>query len=217
MAGILLGITYKNHLFENEVTTLLTQLNVNSSVNSILYDFSVTSVVFMACIVLLFILTNINYDFSRDEQHWPDALIHMYIIHNSGLLLHEHTFRPESNLAASDLISGGLMGLVSLLQEISGTKNLRIIDHGDKKLLFQFDSSRNVVFVLVIERELMVLRSKLAEFIKEFETKFRKHLVNFSGVDDSVWQPVEELITEHFTRKYFNVLAVTSTKEIETE
>ena len=77
MAGILLGITYKNHLFENEVTALLTQLNVNSSINTILYDFSVTSVVFMACIVLLFILTNINYDFSRDEQHWPDALIYM--------------------------------------------------------------------------------------------------------------------------------------------
>ena len=58
------------------------------------------------------------------------------------------------------------MGLVSLLQEISGTKNFGIIDHGDKKLLFQFDSNRKVVFVLVIERELMVLRSKLAEFIK---------------------------------------------------
>jgi MFS family permease len=125
--------------------------------------------------------------------------------YNSGLLLYEHTFREEKDLATADLVSGGLIGLVSMLREITkGNQNLRVIDHGDKKLLFQWDRKEEVVFVLVIARELVVIRNKLAQFTIAFEEKYHKYLEHFAGVDDDVWITVNKLIPQFFSRKYMD-------------
>lgn len=213
--GIIIGVVYKTQLFESSLEKLLTQIdfapiNLEEMVDAVIYQYSITSVVFLACIILLFILANISYDMSKDEQNWPDSLIHMYIIHYSGLLLYEHTFREEKDLATADLVSGGLIGLVNMLKEIThGSQDLRIIDHGDKKLLFQWDSQNQVVFVTVIQRELVIIRHKLMQFIAEFEEKYGKYLKNFQGVDDSLWNTVKDLVNMYFTRKYLSLQKTT--------
>ena len=212
LIGLIVGILLKDLLIFNLISQNPfiqdTVLEDASELEGILFfNYSVSSLVFLLCLTALFILTNIRADTSTKELSWPDSLIHLYIIHNSGLLLYEHEFKEQKDVAASDLVSGGLIGLVSILKEITkGKQALRIIDHGDKKLLFQWGSQEKVVFVLVIERELIVLRHKLSSFADAFVERFSRELKHFSGVDDSLWKPCIELIQLYFTRKYMNWL-----------
>jgi MFS family permease len=204
--GFGIGYYIKNEVILYLLADLVAGLETTDPMNILLYNFVISSIVFLDVVVILFILSNIQSDLSKYEQNWVESLIHFYIVHNSGLLIHEHSFKPEEDLAESDLISGGLIGLVSMLKEIThGSSHLRIIDHGDKKLLFQWDSKEQVIFVMVIERDLLYIRYKLGKFIEKFESKYGKQLSHFAGVNDTMWKPLDELIEIYFTRKYLHI------------
>jgi hypothetical protein len=96
----------------------------------------------------------------------------MYIVHESGLLIYEYEFQKDTEeLASSDLISGGIIGLVTMLKEITKSKdNLRTIDHGNKKHDFYgVKMVNNIVFnykILVIS--------------------FMKHIVSFANTFENI-------------------------------
>jgi MFS family permease len=211
LIAILIGFAFGYFLKSQAISIFLEQfleeVAETDPLQVVIYNFVISSMVFISVIVILFILSNISIDISKDEQNWAQSLIHLYIVHNSGLLIYEHAFKPEEGMIESDLISGGLIGLVTMLKEITrGNSNLKIIDHGDKKLLFQWDSHEQVIFVLVIERELVFIRYKLSKFIAEFEQKYQRNLQNFAGVNDVTWKSVESLISKYFTTKYLQLI-----------
>ena len=159
-------------------------------------------------IVILFFLSNIKEVISFKEQNWPDNLLRLYLIHESGLLLFEHIFgESEQDIGDSDLISGGFIGLISMLEEITkASQRLRIIDHGGKKILFGYSSNRSMIAVLVITDDLRVLRHKLDYFINDIQEKYEigKEL---GGVDVALWRGrVNPILEKHFKRKYLDII-----------
>ncbi|MHA1282584.1 MAG: hypothetical protein ACTSVV_03985 [Promethearchaeota archaeon] len=170
-------------------------------------DIFLISIINFAAILSLFILVNIKDMISSKEQNWPDKLVHLYVIHESGVLLYEHSF-IEEDLAEADLISGGFIGLIALLQEITKEKQrLKSIDHGGKRILFGFNSDKSIIFALVVTEELIILRNKLFYFIQEVEEKYADKLRDFTGVDSNLWKNrIEPIMERHFKRKYFELI-----------
>ncbi len=157
-------------------------------------------------IVGLFFLANMRETLSSKETNWPDALLHIYIVHESGVLLYDYSFETE-NLAESDLISGGFVGLITMLQEITREEQrLKVIDHGGKKILFGFNSNKSLIFALIIKEELYILRSKLNFFIQDIEEQFVIPTDEFNGVDCGLWKKrIDPILERHFKRKYFQL------------
>lgn len=157
------------------------------------------------CIIALFFLVHIKESISRIELDWPDSLYHMYIVHESGLLIYEYEFQKDTEeLASSDLISGGIIGLVTMLKEITKSKDkLRTIDHGNKKIMFLWGKNGNVIYVLITKYELFILRNKLEAFANTFEEYYgEKQLSLEQGVAMEKWQDTKMIIENFFTRKY---------------
>ncbi|MHA1719192.1 MAG: hypothetical protein ACTSWX_06130 [Promethearchaeota archaeon] len=208
--GLLLGYFFREVVFLNffiqypffreRFSEIFPNINEN-----ILYNFSISTLISFICLIGLFFLANIHSELTYEEQNWPDKLHHLYVIHNSGLLLYEYKFKEEEEILPSDLISGGFIGIITILKEIS-KKKLRAIDHGDKILLFQWDSKEEVAFVLVIEKELVVIRQKFSQFVMAFEKRFSKSLQNFAGVDVEKWKETKDLVDLFFSRKFMNLI-----------
>ncbi len=167
----------------------------------------IIGIVNFASIITLVFLTNTKETVSPKERNWAKNLLHIYVIHESGILLYDYSFIKEELLEA-DLVSGGFVGLIAILQEITKEKQrLRIIDHGGKKIMFGFDSKKTIYFALVISEELLILRNKLAYFIDDFEKKYQINMDDFTGVNVELWKArVDPLIEKHFKRKYFDLI-----------
>jgi hypothetical protein len=170
-------------------------------------DIFIIGIVNFASIITLVFLTNTTETVSPKERNWAKNLLHIYVIHESGILLYDRSFIKEELLEA-DLVSGGFVGLIAILQEITKEKQrLRIIDHGGKKIMFGFNSDKSVYIALVITEELLILRNKLVYFLDEFEQKFQINMENFTGVNVELWKDrLDPLIESHFRRKYFDLI-----------
>lgn len=171
-------------------------------------DIFLVGIINFASIISLFFLVNIKETMSSKEQDWPDKLLHLYVIHESGVLLYEHSFIDE-DLIEADLISGGFVGLIALLQEITKEEQgLKSIDHGGKRILFGFNSDKSIIYALIVSEELIVLRNKFFYFIQEIEENYSINIEEFSGVDSELWiKRIKPIMKKHFTRKYFELIS----------
>jgi hypothetical protein len=160
--------------------------------------------IFMSCIICFMFLLYMRETLPRKEQAWKDFIYYVYIIHDSGLLLYEHSFQEdkESNIndqVSSDLKAGGIIGVKTILKEIMrGQKEVKRIDQGDRILLI--NHSEKVVFALVVKEELIVIRKKLEAFIEDFNTSFSEFTkdIGFTGVDMRLFSPIKHLAEKHF-------------------
>lgn len=170
------------------------------------YNLVILGFQYLACVITLILLFLSKETLPLKEKEWYESLIHFYVVHKSGLLLYEHEFTKVEGRAESDLVSGGIIGLTTMLSEIvKGKEKLKTIDHGDKKLMFKYSPDREVIFVLLIGEDLIVLRNKLNLFILEFIDEYQEKVEKLQGVIASEWTGVSELINKHFSRKYFEI------------
>ena len=170
------------------------------------YNLVILGFQYLACVLTLVLLFFSKEMLPLKEKEWYESLIHFYVIHKSGLLLYEHEFIKVEERAESDLVSGGIIGLTTILGEIvKGKEKLRTIDHGDKKLMFKYSPDKDVIFVLLIGEDLIVLRNKLNLFITEFLDEYQEKVEKLQGVIASEWAGVSRLIEKHFSRKYFEI------------
>lgn len=174
--------------------------------NVILAENVISGTIFMACIFCLVFLINMRETLPSKEQEWKNFLIHMYIIHNSGILLYEHSFNKErkdlsfSDVSA-DLKAGGIIGVKNILKEIiSGEKEIRTIDHGDRILMFKMNSTGKVVFALVVKEKSIVIRKKLELLIEDFDKGYKEFTneMSMGGVDMRIFKPIKLLARKHF-------------------
>ena len=187
---------------------ILTGMGLGMRIKQNLLDESFASdiiigTIFMSCILCLIFLVSMRETLPHKEQAWKDFLYHIYIIHNSGILLYEHAFVEENKIdesvVSSDLKAGGIIGVKSILKEIvNGKEEVETIDSGDRILMI--NHSNKVVYALIVKEELIVLRKKLEALIDDFNEKYFEIIknINSTGVVTHVFEPVQNLIRKHF-------------------
>ena len=78
------------------------------------------------------------------------------------------------------MVAGGLTGVNVLIQEVTRTaSNLKIIEQEDMTIMIEH--GRFISVALITEENLITLRNKLKESVKEVEEFFKEELENFRG------------------------------------
>ncbi|MBD3197858.1 MAG: hypothetical protein GF317_22595 [Candidatus Lokiarchaeota archaeon] len=210
--GKILGITYSFSIISVIIGFLIKTYILRANLNNFTISLFSNGIVNLTAIISMFILVNIKETITPKEQNWVSNLIHLYIIHKSGLLLYEYSFKEE-NIPNSDLVGGGFIGLIALLEEITQeSQKLRIIDHGGKKILFGYSKNKNLVFALILNEELRIIRNKLYYFIQEISEKYSDAIEDLTGVDDKLWKGrIDPYLKKYFKRKYFEMIPLYKT------
>lgn len=134
--------------------------------------------------------------------NWTDLLLHIYIFHNSGILLYDYPFVEIVDKNDSVLISGSLVGMITILKEVvKGEKFIKIIDHGDRKIIFEMDTTNQIIFALIAKENLTIFHQKLLNLINQFDKHYQTLVEN---IEESCsvtgnWRNLESLIVKHFT------------------
>ncbi len=134
-------------------------------------------------------------------KDWTENLIHLFVFHQSGILLYDHKFQEQIRDLDSSLISGSLVGMSMLLKEIfQGDKELKIIDHGDLKIIFERNRTNDITFAMIVKKNLFIINRKLKALISEFDEKYRNLI---DKLEETVcsrdnWEGIENSIVKYF-------------------
>ena len=142
-----------------------------------------------------------NYIIRLPIKNLHELLIELYIIYKSGILLHYHQYVKERKKLEADLISGSFIGIMTILKEVSqGEKHIKTIDHGDRKLMFEFNVTKDIIFVLIVREDLTVFRNKLNVFIEEFDKVYKNLMKNIGKAACIVdnWTGIDTLTIKYF-------------------
>ncbi|TFF89104.1 MAG: MFS transporter [Promethearchaeota archaeon] len=132
-----------------------------------------------------------------EEMDWSSKIIGVYIINNSGIVMVEFPFAEEK--IDANLFSGGISGITNILQEmVASEEKLRVIDHEDKKLLFEY--SEGFFSVLLAREDLKILRSKLKTLTNEIDKVYHEIIRSWSG-NVEVLKPIETMIKNQFVEE----------------
>jgi len=128
--------------------------------------------------VIFFTITILSIP-SSTEIGWEEKLRHLYVITQNGLCAYEYKFREEITID-SDLLTSGLSGVVTLVQEMTKSeKRLKIIKQEKNNIFLEYGEF--VTIVLIAKEELRIIYDKIAEFLHEFEEIFSENLRNWDG------------------------------------
>ncbi len=164
-------------------------------------------------IIICVVLINTRDLFSEQELNWDKALLAIYVMYNSGVLLYNQEFKqagtkegdatapPNQSGLVPDLISSGLVGITQLMQEIvQGKQIMRYIDNYSKKILIE--AGKYIIVALIVNNDSRILRDKLRKFIEDFEIEFQDDLEKSSGCDMKRFESTKDLIRKYFDVKY---------------
>jgi hypothetical protein len=186
-------------------------------VRNVLLSTSLTELPFLTgsfgLIIISIVLINTRDILPEQEQSWDKALLAIYVMYNSGVLLYHQEFNKEGIKKAEataatnqpelvpDLISSGLVGITQLMQEIvQGKQIIRYIDNYSKKILLE--AGKHIIIALIVHDDSRVLRDKLRKFIGDFEIEFHQDLEKPSGYDMKRFESTKDLIKKYFDVKY---------------
>ena len=115
--------------------------------------------------------------------------------------MYDHPFVKEKDRSDSLIISGGLIGTMSMLKEIiKGKEHIDHIDHGDREIMFELNNTEEIVFALLVKEENPVIRRKLNALIRDFEEYFKEKIkdIKYTSMRSYEWREVSSLIKKHF-------------------
>ncbi|MHA1271615.1 MAG: hypothetical protein ACTSPY_17615 [Candidatus Helarchaeota archaeon] len=140
------------------------------------------------------------------ELEWHKSIIALLIIHSKkGITLYDYVFNQklENDLDESDLIAGGLVGISTIIQEMTkSTTNLKIIQQEKRVIILENGSF--IISALISNEDLQILRKKLIILTQKFENLFNLYLKDWNG-NVEIFKPTKALIEESFEiLKFFN-------------
>ncbi|MBK5114506.1 MAG: hypothetical protein KGD59_01195 [Candidatus Heimdallarchaeota archaeon] len=129
----------------------------------------------------------------------PVSAYRLFVMNNNGIPLLTHDFcefGEKALIMDSTLISGALLGVISILKETLDSDSTPTIIHLDDRILL-IEKTDSALYALITDSDSMVLRSALKDFGKEFEKAFKETLKDWRGMTD-VFKDAYALITEDF-------------------
>ena len=135
-------------------------------------------------------------------KNWTELLIHLYIIYKAGIPLYDHTFvNIDAKNHPSSLVSGGIIGMVTILKEIvHSEKQLRTIDSGDRKIMFRYNNTEDIIFVLIVKEDLIIFEKKLDMIITDFDKIYKDLIEDIDNTSNlmSNWKNLDILVEKYF-------------------
>ncbi len=128
----------------------------------------------------------------------------VFVIYKDGRTIYSRTFCEEHmNGVDSDLISGALSGISSLISEVVTTGNgqLETIDSGDTKFVFEWDEDHNFI-VVALSDELtspILLEEDIATAAKLISIRYSHVLKDWSG-DLAEFEKIDDFLLLCFER-----------------
>lgn len=130
------------------------------------------------------------------EFDWRLKIRKLYILHSSGLVIFERTFKDSSDLSPI-LAEGGITGIVGAIKEMTkSVERLSIIRQGERNILLEYGTYVNIV--LVVEEDLEIYRYKMQELLFKFEQFFNDILPTWKGGETTIFLPARILIDQVF-------------------
>ena len=130
-------------------------------------------------------------------MEWANEIINIYVIKDGGIIMTEYNFSQKEKFDA-DLLAGGMTGVSTILKEMIDSKesNLKIIDHEDKKILFEYGKGFSTV--LISYKDLKILRNKLITLTINIQNVFWETIEDWEG-DLDIFKPINTMIKHIFT------------------
>ncbi len=132
------------------------------------------------------------------EFEWKDTVEELLIMTKGGVCIYHRYFIDKINHLSDVMISGALIGVNIMLDELTSTKQrgISIIRKKDKTV--NIFSANKLVGVLISTEELNTVSYRLKEFIQKIENIYQNLLVKWDGHIE-VFTGLEDLVTEYFT------------------
>ncbi|MFX1450597.1 MAG: hypothetical protein ACFFCM_07135, partial [Promethearchaeota archaeon] len=117
---------------------------------------------------------------TESEINWHKRVHYLSLyFQKSGICIYDYTFKSKYELSPH-LISGGITGIASLIQELTRSKSkVKIVEQEEMTILLEY--GKYISAALITEENLITLRNKLVELIDDVEEFFQEELENFSG------------------------------------
>ena len=145
----------------------------------------------------------VNYIIKLPIKDLSDVLLDMYVIYKSGILIYEYNFGQHLKKHDGSLISGSVIGMMTILREVmESKKQIKTIDHGDLKIMFELNVTKDVVFVLIVKDDLLIFRKKLNALIDDFDRIFKDLIDNIETAVciQNNWESLGITIKKHFRK-----------------
>ena len=134
-------------------------------------------------------------------KNWKKALMQLYIIYRSGVPLYDESFNKKKKNHDTSLISGGIIGLMTILKAIlQGDTQIKSIDHGDRTIIFDSNITEDIIFVLIVKENMALFEKKLELLISEFDETYAKQVedIDNTSTDTSNWEHLGDLVKRQF-------------------
>ena len=134
-------------------------------------------------------------------KNWRRALLQLYIIYKSGVPLYDESFNNIEKNRDTSLISGGIIGLMTILKAIlQGDTQIKSIDHGDRTIIFDSNITEDIIFVLIVKENIAIFEKKLELLISEFDETYADLIedIDNTSSDTGSWEHLGDLVKKQF-------------------
>lgn len=147
------------------------------------------------------------------ENGWQNHLLELYIVHKNTLQLLFHKNLTKSNQESNidsdrgsdiSLFSGGIVGITSLLKEITNSKvretqGISLIDLKGKELMLEY--GQDTIFCFVVDKNLNALRYFLKKIRDTWEYYYCTKIIDWNNVNQNMFLPMESIVKDILERK----------------
>ncbi|MFW9993158.1 MAG: hypothetical protein ACFFD4_14035 [Candidatus Odinarchaeota archaeon] len=132
---------------------------------------------------------------AKAELEWRKKSEHIIVLSRSGLPLYSQPLQKRELEADAILAGGALIGISSLIREITRAPGLKVIKQDNYCIMLE--EGVHVILAVMVTEELKTVREKMMDFVADFESFFEDFLDDWMG-DTRVFAPARKLVEKHF-------------------
>ena len=132
---------------------------------------------------------------SKSELEWREKVEHVLVLSKSGLPLYSQPLQKQKLAADAALAGGAIVGISSITNEITRASHLKVIKQ--ENYCIMLEEGAQVLLAVMATEELKTIRSKMMEFLMEFEDFFGELIQEWKG-DTRVFMPTKRLVEKTF-------------------
>ncbi|MFX1452374.1 MAG: hypothetical protein ACFFCM_16160, partial [Promethearchaeota archaeon] len=132
---------------------------------------------------------------TESELDWHKRIKNIYFFMPNGVCIYDHPFSTEKEVEPQ-LVAGGLTGISALIQEVTKSQTkVKIVEQEEMTILLEHGNYTSIA--LITEENLITLRNKLKELIKDVEDFYQEEFEKYSG-NLSVFSKIEKFVQKTF-------------------